>query len=372
MPLNEDVRAAEGDGAELGLLDVARFLGSRWKRLAGTAVVAGAIGYGIAWLIPPTFTARTLFVPPQQQQQSVAASALSSLGALASLTGGSVKTPADQFVSLLQSVNVEDRIIDRFDLMKLYEKKYRAQARKELEQSVRITLGKKDGLITVEVDAESPRLAADMANQYVEELRRITGELALSEAKQRRVFFEGELTRVKTSLAEAQAALQRSGIGAGALKTEPKTAAENYARIKASITLAEVRLQTMRSTLADNSSEMKQQAATLEALRLQLRQVEAASRDSETETDYVGTYREFKYQEALFETFAKQYELARMDESKEGSLIQVVDVATPPELKSKPARALIAVGAAFTALLLFSAWLVMRNLGSLTRPPSQT
>src|SRR5262249_22640986 len=152
------------------------------------------------------------------------------------LTGGAVKTPGDQYVSLMQSVNVEDRIIDRFKLMEAYDAKYRSVARKQLEDNVRIVLGKKDGLISVEADARDPQTAADMANQYVAELRRLSGELALTEAQQRRVFFEAEVKHTKEKLAQAQQELQAGGFNASALKTEPKTAADNFARIKAEAT----------------------------------------------------------------------------------------------------------------------------------------
>lgn len=339
----------------VGVFDIGRILLSRWKALIAIPLALGVAAYGISFLIPPTFTARTLFLPPQPQQQG-AASALASLGALAGLAGaaGGVKTTGDQYLSLMQSTTVEDRIIDRFDLMKLYEDKYRDGTRKKLERNVRMNLGKKDGLITLEVDAPSPELAASMANQFVEELRHITGNLALSEAKQRRVFFEAELSKTKVQLTDAQVALQRSGFSSGALKVEPKSAAEAYARLKAELTAAEVRLQTMRRTMAESSSELGQQSAMVAALRSQLAKLEASGQNNTKDADYVGAYREFKYQETLFELFSKQYEAARLDEAREGSLIQVIDLATPPERKSKPVRSLIAIGTVVGSFLLLA------------------
>ncbi len=335
------------------LLDVAAILAARWRLLVAGPVVAGALALGASFLIAPTFTSKTTFLPPQQPQ-SAAASALASLGALSGLAGGAagIKTPGDQYVALMQSVTVEDRIIDRFKLMEVYDEKYRFLARKDLEQNSRIALGKKDGLITLEVDAKDPAMAADMANQYVAELRRLTSALALTESQQRRAFFEVELKTTRDKLTDAQQALQSSGINPGALKTQPKEAAETYARIRAEATAAEVRLQTMRRSLADTSSDVQQQLTLLGALRAQLHKLEGSA-DSPGDADYIGRYREFKYQEALFELLSRQYEAARMDESRESALIQVVDVATPAEHKSKPKRALIAIVAfAATALLL--------------------
>ncbi len=116
-------------------------------------------------------------------------------------------------------------------------------------------------MISVTVEDTSPQRAADIANQYVEELRRMTSVLAVSEAQQRRVFFQKQLEDTKTKLAGAQFALQQSGISAAALNTEPKTAAEEFARMSAQLTAAEVKLQTMRGALADGAPEIRQQSS---------------------------------------------------------------------------------------------------------------
>ena len=323
-------------------------------------LVAGGLAFGITMLIAPTFTASTTFMPPQQAQ-SGAASALASLGTLAGLAGGAgVRSSGDQYVALMQSGTVSNRLIDQFKLMDVYESKFRVDARKELATNVRIALGKKDGLITVEVDDTSPQRAADIANRYVDELRRITGALAVTEAQQRRVFFERQLQQSRDRLVQAQQALQASGFNPGALKAEPKAAAETYAKLKAETTAIEVRLQVLRGSLADDTPEVRQQQAALAALRGQLAKVEQPG-DSTGGPDYVGKYREFKYQETLFELYARQFELARVDESREGALIQVVDTATAPEKKSKPKRALIAASTALIAALLLAAWAVWRQ-----------
>lgn len=343
------------DQAILGLPEITTILLKHWRLLIAGPIAAGLIALGISFQIAPTFTSRTTFLPPQQQQ-SAASAALSTLGALSGLAGaGGIKSPGEQFVSLLQSVNVEDRIVDRFKLMDVYNAKYRFLARNELEKNSRISLGKKDGLITVEVDAKNPTMAAEIANQYVVELRRLTAELALTESQQRRVFFESELKSTRNKLTDAQQALQSSGINPGALKTQPKEAAESYARTRAEAMAAEVRLQIMRRSLSENAVELQQQQALLAALRAQLTKQERAG-DSPGDSDYIGRYREFKYQESLFELLARQYEAARMDESREANLIQVVDVAMPAEYKSKPKRALIVLGTLVgTALLMMIA-----------------
>jgi capsular polysaccharide biosynthesis protein len=281
------------DDEGISLLDIVVVLAENLKLLIIGPLVVGLAALGITYLIPPTFTAKTTFLPPQQQQSS-AASALASLGALSGLAGmaGSFKSPAEQYVSLLQSVSVTDRLIDEFKLMAVYDADYRFEARKELARNVRITPGKKDGLITVEVDDTNPQRAADLANRHIEELRRVTNTLALSEAQQRRLFFEGHLKASRDNLGRAQRALQSSGFNQAALRSEPKAAAEGYARLKAEVTAAEVRLQTVRRGLADNTPEVQQQLAQLGALRDQLAKLESGLEKS-TDADYVSVYREF-------------------------------------------------------------------------------
>jgi len=346
----------------ISLFEVVALLRQHLKVLIAAPLAAGMLALGITYLIAPTFTATTTFLPPQQQQ-SAAASVLASLGPLAGLAGsaGGIRTPADQYVALMQSVTVSDRLIDQFKLMDEYDVKFRMDARKELTNNVRMNVGKKDGLITVEVDDKSPQRASDMANRYVEELRRLTGSLAVTEAQQRRLFFEHQLQQTRDKLTAAQLALQSSGFSQGAIKAEPKAAAEGYARMRAEVTAAEVRLQAMRGSLADDTPEVRVQLATLVALRSQLARLEQAT-DAKGGPDYVGKYREFKYQETLFDLFARQYELARVDESREG-LVQVVDGALPPERKSKPKRAIIAVSTTAAVAVLLAMGLFVRHPG---------
>jgi uncharacterized protein involved in exopolysaccharide biosynthesis len=358
-PQGEQPIASEAEES-ISLLDLAIPLVEHWKLWILGSLAIGLAALGIAFLMTPIFTARTTFLPPQQQQSGMA-SALASLGGLAGLAGAAgIKSPADQYVALMQSVSATDRLIDQFELMQVYESKYRFEARRSLEQNTRITIGKKDGLISVEVDDESPQRAAEMANAYVEELRRMTSVLAVSEAQQRRVFFEKELKEARDQLEKAQQALQASGFNVGALRAEPRAAAESYARLKAEITAAEVRTQVLRGSLADSSPEVQRQLAQLSALRAQLARLEQAS-DSNVGPDYLSKYREFKYRETLFELFARQYEIARVDESREGALIQVVDVAVPPEYKSKPKRLFIAVAATLLSLLLLGMFILVRH-----------
>ena len=352
------------DAAEkpvIALSEVLRVLRGRLLLLTLGPLAAGALSLGVAMLIPATFTASTTLMPPQQAQGG-AASALASLGPLGGLASGvvGISSSGDRYVALMQSATISDRIVEQFKLMTVYDEKLRVDARRALAANVRIALSKKDGLITIEVDDKNPQRAADIANRYVDELRRITGTLAVTEAQQRRLFFERQLQLSKDRLTQAQQALQTSGFNPGALKAEPKAAADAYARLKSEATSTEVRLQTLRGSLADGTPEVRQQQAALAALREQLARAELAT-DTSGGSDYVGKYREFKYQETLFELYARQFELARVDESREGALFQVVDPATSPERKSKPKRATIVIGTTLAAAMLLTAWVVLRQ-----------
>jgi len=359
--MRDDLARSADNVERSDAIDMAIALLARLKLLVLAPLATGMVAFGLTYFVAPTFTAHTRFLPPQQQQ-SAAASALASLGALSGLAGSStsLRSPADQYVALMQSDTVADRIIDQFKLMQVYEEKFRSDARRALGKHVRISVGKKDGLITVEVDDEDPAQAAAIANQHVEELRRLTSQLALTEAQQRRMFFETELRQTRDRLTEAQQALQASGFNPGALKAEPRAAAEGYARLKAEAAAAEVRLQTLRKSLADSAPEVQQQQATLAALVRQLAKAEESTQASGG-ADYVTKYREFKFQETLLELLARQYETARLDESREGALIQVVDRAAPPDKRSRPKRVLTALAAIMATLLLLVSFVAAQH-----------
>ena len=341
---------------EISLLDIGVVIAENIRLLVFGPLVVGLIALGITFQIAPTFTARTSFLPPQQQQ-SASSAMLSQLGALSGLAASATgfKNPSDQFVALLKSVAVADRLIDRFKLMERYDVEFRLDARKVLANSSKISWGK-DGLLVVEVDSKSPHLAADIANAYVAELRTLLGSLALTEAQQRRVFFERQLEQTKVKLTAAQVALNSIGVSADTIKSDPKAAVETVARLGAQVTAQEVKLASMRGYLTETAPEFRQAQLALSALRAQLSKSEAGGVLTSSAGGYIEKYRDLKYQETLFELFARQFELAKVDEAREGALIQVVDMALPPERKSKPEKALIAVVVTLVAGIFFLAW----------------
>ena len=344
------------DDDEISLLNLLQVVVDNLRLLVLGPLVCGLAALGYSFTIPPTYTAKTQFLPPHQQQSS-AANMLASLGALGGLAGAAtgLKSPADQYIAFMKSVTVQDALIERFKLVEKYDAKLKTDARTTLTGSVRIASGK-DGLISVEVDDKDPKFAADLANAHLEELRNLLGRLAVTEAQQRRMFFEKQLQITKENFTKADLALKSSGINSSVLKSNPASAVEAVARLKAGISVQEVKLGTMRNYLTESSPDFKQALSELASLKSQLAKAEKEEPASKDANDYVARYREYKYQETMFELFVKQFELAKVDESREGAVIQVLDIAEPPERKTKPKKATIAIIATLAsgfALLLF-------------------
>ena len=349
---------ADQEEDEISLLDLLQTIVDNLRLLVLGPLAVGVLALGISFAIPPTYTAKTLFLPPQQQQ-SAAAGLLQSLGGLGGLAGAAagIKNPADQFIAYMKSNAVQDSLIERFKLQDRYDQKYKSDTRKELEKNTRIASGK-DGLISLEFDDKDPQFAADVANAYVDELRKVLGRLAVTEAQQRRLFFEKQLVQAKDKLTAAEQSLKATGISDSVLKSNPASAVAGIAALKAQVTAQEVKVGAMRGYLAETAPDFKQAMTELANLRAQLAKQDKddTSNAPAGQGDYVSKYREFKYHETLFELFAKQYELARVDEAREGAVIQVLDAAQPPEKKAKPKKALIAIIATLAtgfALLLF-------------------
>lgn len=346
---------------EISLLDLLQVVVDNLRLLLLGPLAVGVLALGVSFIVTPTFTAKTQFLPPQQQQ-SAAASMLASLGSLGGLAGAAagIKNPSDQYLAFMKSVSVQDALIERFQLVERYKSKLKEDARKELTTRARIASGK-DGIISVEVDDHDPKVAADLANAHVEELHKLLGRLAVTEAQQRRVFFEKQLAQTKDNLVKAEQALKSTGVNSSALKSTPAAAVETVARLKAMISAQEVKLASMRGYLSESAPDFKLALNELAAYRSQLAKAEENEPASTSATDYVARFRDFKYHETLFELFAKQYELARVDESREGAVIQVLDVAQPPERKSKPKKALIAIIATLASGFALLLWVFVRQ-----------
>ena len=342
---------------ERSLLDLLIIL-AKYKWLAlGMPLVVGLLAAGAALLMPNIYTATTRILPPQQQS-SATTNVLQQLGILAGLSSGAVRNPNDTFVGMLLSRTVADNIIKQFDLNRVYDSKYQSVTRAQLAGVTSITAGR-DGIISIEVDDTDPRRAADIANAYVDELFKLTTVLAVTEASQRRLFFERQLELARKNLVKAQTearrALQQGGLVA--VEAQGRTAVETAARLRAEITVKEVQIGAMRMFAAEGNPELRRAQQELEVLKRELARSEGtldtenkkSSEGTPAGIDNLGLLRNVKYYETMYGLLAKEYEAAKLDEAKDSTIVQVLDKAVEPDRKSRPARTRIVLVSALAA-----------------------
>jgi len=353
MNENHDTDLPEDEGIKL--LDILQTLAENARLLIYGPLIVGLVALGATFLTRPFYIAETRIMTPQQQQ-GAASAVLAQLGALAGAAGmgAGSQGSAAMYIGLLKSRTIADRMVDRFGIMQQPKVKTREDAREFLERKSMMVAGK-DGLISIKVVSSAPQVAAAMANTYVDELSSLTDRLAVTEAQKRRHFLEKEVAKAKQNLAKAEIALGASGVSETSLKFNPMAMGQGIATLRARIMAKEVQLTSMRGYLTENSPDFRLAQQELAALRGQLGKYENSLPAGEN-AEYINRYREFKYQEVLFEQVSKQYELAKMDELRDGAVIQVVDVAVPPQRDERMAKALVAFLAVLAAgfvLLIF-------------------
>ena len=230
---------------------------------------------------------------------------------------------------------------------------------------------RKDGLIAVTVDETDPQFAATLANTMVAALGSALNNFAVTEAQQRRMFFERQLEETKEKLAKSERALKASGVSGSTYKIAPFSAVEQGAKLNAAVAAQEIKLASMRGYLIESAPEFKQAMLELSALRSQLSGLGNEERSSKGGgSDYISKYRSYKYYETTFELFAKQHEIARLDESREGATIQVLDVAKPPARRGSAKRLQIASVTVVGVGILLLIFLFMREkLNRVVRNP---
>jgi uncharacterized protein involved in exopolysaccharide biosynthesis len=384
-------RQGSGRGdAEVSLLDLLIVLARRWRALlAGTAAIA-AVAAIVSLLLPSRYTATTVILPPQQSTSSSALllGQLGGLSPLASLAGGSLglKNPNDLQVSMLKTRTVEDAMIDRFKLMALYRDQRRSDARKDFEKYTDIENGLKDGLIRVSVTDKDPKRAAEMANAYVDEFKKFSATIAVTEASQRRLFFEQQLVQAKENLAGAEEALKRTQQKTGLIQLDGQARAviESVARMRGQVAAKEVQILAMRQFAADQNPDLQLAEQELAGLKSQLSHMGAGHDVSsgdflmpkgsvpEAGLDYIRRLRDVKYNETVFELLAKQLEIAKIDEARQGSIVQVVDYAVEPDKRSSPKRLLILICATIGGFVLMVLWaLFSETLRMARKDPAQ-
>jgi uncharacterized protein involved in exopolysaccharide biosynthesis len=358
-------------------LDVLLFLAAHKRALLGIPLVGAVIAAVISLLMPNYYAAVTKILPPQQNQSS-AAMALAQLGSAAGVPAASLglKNPNDLYVGMLKSRTVADRLIERFALQKLYDRATLQDTRRVLEQRTAISHGR-DGIITVQFEDTDPARAAEIANGYIEELYKLTQTLAVTEAAQRRLFLEKQLKLTRDALADAEVELKKTQEATGLIKLDEQGRAiiEAVAKLRAQIAAKEVEAVTMRAFATERNPAYVRTQQELAGLRLELTRLEKATRSSNKEGDifvptgkvpeagleYVRRFRDVKYFETVFDLLAKQFEIAKIDEARDTSIVQVLDRALPPERKSRPHRTLIVVVTGLAALLAGLLWALLTD-----------
>ena len=265
-----------------------------------------------------------------------------------------ITNPADPYVGILSSRTIADELISQFKLQDVYKNKNLTDTRKKLERRTTFN-STKYSLIQISVEDRDPKRAADLANAYVDRLQEQNSRLAVTEASQRRLFFERQVEAEKNNLTEAEVALKKMQEQKGIFQVSSQAEAviRSMAQMRAEVAAREVSLQSRKAGATTQNPDVLRQEIELKALRNQLQELEASSVKRskgdplmpttmlpEASLEYTRRLREVKYRETLFELIAKQYELARIDEAKESPVIQVVDRAIPPDKKSAPARSL--------------------------------
>jgi tyrosine-protein kinase Etk/Wzc len=346
--------------------------------IAGIGVVFSVI---IALLQPKYFTAQIRIMPPINNGGGGQAALLSALGnsggsSAASMLG--LKSPGELYVGLLKSRSVTDHIINKFSLKEVYEIKTFQKTRLQLFNFTKVTAGK-DGIISVDVEDKDPKRAADVANEYFYALQNMMQRMAVTEAGQRRLFFETQLKQAKNQLTDAEEAFKTMQQTTGVLQLDAqgKVAIEAVAKMRAAISAKEVELASLRQYATPENPEYQRKASEMAALRNEFNKLERSQTGDNTESemvnsnnnkkltdsglDYARRLRDLKYAETVFELLAKQFEFARLDESRETASLQLIDEAVVPELPSRPNRLLFVITGSFFSILLAIAAMLLKT-----------
>ncbi len=386
-PLESDTAGNEPRDARERLVARLRLFWEARKLLFGAFLLGGLASFGLALLIPSRFQATTQLMPPDGQSSS----GMAMLSALAGRAGGlggaagdllGVKNSGALFVGILESRTVQDRLIGQFDLRRTYHAAKMEDARAGLAGHTRIVEDRKSGIIAVTVTDHDPRLAAAMAQAYVDELDRLVEQVSTSSARRERIFLEERLRAVKQDL---DSAAQKFSIFASKntaidIPAQSKAMVEAAATLEGQLIAAEAELHGLEAMYTDQNVRVRALRARVTELRAQLGKMggesgTSAAPSSETDASlypairqlpllgvtYADLYRQTKIQETVYELLTQQYELAKVEEAKEVPSVKVLDAAVVPTKKSFPPRGLLTVAGAAFAFLAMCAWIFVRQ-----------
>jgi uncharacterized protein involved in exopolysaccharide biosynthesis len=293
-------------------------------------------------------------------------------GGVAALAGFGGNTKTDLYVTMLKTETIKDPIIERFALTKLFKAKKRSNVYRKLDAITKISAGKKDGVITITVSDKDPKLAADLANAYVEELGKLAASLSMNKSAKNRQFLEERLTTTKANLVKAEDLLKAFQLKNKVLDVpeQAKVSIKEIALLHGKLATQEILLSTLRNQYTDTSFEVKTAAATVANIKAQIAKLEGSEGTSsipkvgdvpQLGQEYMRLLREFKIQETLLELLTKQYEMAKFTEAKDVSPVQIIQVARVPDMKSKPSRSQIVILFTFMAFSVTVLYIFFRD-----------
>jgi tyrosine-protein kinase Etk/Wzc len=290
-------------------------------------------------VVTPTYTAKTVIMP-NNSQQNLVTSAMSMIGTVANI-GGVVKTQDDYYISLLQSDNLLNGVIQKLELQEIYKTDKLIDARQRLKAIYRVTSDKKGGFIVVEADNKDPEFSAKIANTFVEELKNLLGKIALASAKQRLLFYEKAISKTENDLADAKAKFQDANEKSGVLSNSTLT--EN---IYNQISNKELQISAMSHFSTAQNPDVRRLEAELAALRGQLFKSSENNNAKLKESALpqqtaINAYREIKSLELILGALTSQYRASLAEAFSSDPFVQQIEVATPPERRSKPQRTAI-------------------------------
>jgi uncharacterized protein involved in exopolysaccharide biosynthesis len=365
----------------------AAYLWSRRKLLAKFAAWGAAASILIALLIPPQFTSTTRLMPPDSAQGQGLAMFAAAAGRLGGNLGSigsdllGLKTSAELFAGVLMSRTIQDDLIGKFDLRKVYGAKRWADARKMLASETDIGIDRKSGILTIRVSDSDPKRACAMAEEYVAQLNNVVTQLNTSSAHRERVFLEERLVEVKQELEASEKEFSQfaSKNGAIDIKEQGKAMVEAAALLEGQLVAARTELQGLRQIFTDNNVRVRSAQARVNELELQIRKMGGTASPAENATSpdnevypsirklpllgvtYADLFRHTKVEEAVFETLTQQYELAKVQEAKEVPSVRVLDPAEVPEKKVFPPRTLLVITGTCIALAIGALWVLLSD-----------
>jgi len=355
-----DIRPENEVEEEINLLELLRVVVRNLPLIAKITGTVALLSIVVSLTMKNIYTAKATLLPPQKDSGGGAAALLASMGGgLAGLAGGLGGGSADLYLGILKSRTVTDAVIKRLNLQTEFKSKNADDTRKMLEGLVKFQAAK-DGIISITADYTDPVKAAQLANTFVDELQNKSLSLNLSKASTERSFLEKRLIVVKQDLKTAEDEMKSFQEKNKTIKADSQAAAaiEGIARVRADMVSKEVQLAALRNSMTDASPEVSSLLAAIAGLRRQLNSMSGTGMSGvipsvgnapTIEMEYIRRLRELKTQEALFEQLTKQFELAKINEARDSSSLQVLDNAVAPLHKSKPKRALIVILATVTA-----------------------